>query len=139
MTYFIIGTGVAKRKRRRKPAAAKRGSTNGIVKPLHSEALAVNPKQIPEAIEDARKKGVPTDFDKLGRPIFTSRAHAKAYQKAYGYFNRDAGYGDAQPGQSRTFDLPPPPDPATLYGDAPIRITREGQEQMVREIMRGRR
>jgi hypothetical protein len=103
-----------------------------------SESLAVHPKQVKEAAADALKKGVPTDFNpKTGAPIFRSRAHAKAYQQAYGYFNKDAGYGDAQPGQSKK-DAPPPPDPRTLYGDAPIRITKEGQERMVREILEAR-
>lgn len=104
-----------------------------------SEALAVHPKQVHEAIEDARAKGVPTDFNlQTGAPIFRSRAHAKAYHQAYGIFNKDAGYGDAQPGQSRARDAPPAPDPRTLYGDAPARVTDKGREQLVQDILRGR-
>lgn len=63
-------------------------------KPKASNALKVHPSQVQEAIENARQKGVPTDFTKDGRPLFTSRSHQKRYCKAYGYFNRDGGYGD---------------------------------------------
>jgi hypothetical protein len=37
---------------------------------------------------------VPTEFLPDGRPIMRSRAHQKAYLKAYGFKNRDGGYGD---------------------------------------------
>lgn len=67
-------------------------------RPLASDALAVHPKQIKEAVEDARKKGVALDFDKHGRPLFRDRNHRKRYCKAYGIFDRDGGYGDAQKG-----------------------------------------
>lgn len=63
-------------------------------KPKACVALAVHPSQVPEAVESARRKGVPTDFTPQGRPLFTSRAHQKRYLKAYGYHNRDGGYGD---------------------------------------------
>lgn len=53
--------------------------------PLHSEALAVHPDQIPEAVEDAKRKDVPTEFDPEGRPIFTSSAHFRKYARAYGF------------------------------------------------------
>lgn len=59
------------------------------VREMHSEALAVHPKQIKEATENAKKKGVPTEFDQHGRPVFTSRAHQRAYGRAYGFVNKD--------------------------------------------------
>jgi hypothetical protein len=62
--------------------------------PKLSEALAVHPDQVPEAVEDAKRKGVPTRFEADGRPVITSRAHQKAYLKAYGFHNRDGGFGD---------------------------------------------
>ena len=40
--------------------------------PIHSSAAKVHPRQIPEAIESARRRGVRIDFDKKGRPIFES-------------------------------------------------------------------
>lgn len=78
------------------------GSSLVGFKAIHSDALGVHPKQITEARESAIKKGVPTEFDKKGRPIFTSRLHRKRYCEAYGYFDRDGGYGDAQRKTSRT-------------------------------------
>jgi len=56
--------------------------------PIASEALAVHPDQIPEAMETAKAKGVPTSFDANGRPIMTSPGHFKQYAKAHGYFHR---------------------------------------------------
>ncbi len=69
-------------------------------KPLHSEALAVHPDLIGDATADAAKKGVPTEFDVEGRPVFTSRSHRAEYMRRYGFYDRSGGYGDAQRGQS---------------------------------------
>lgn len=66
--------------------------------PIHSEALAVNPEDRAAAEEDARKKGVPTSFDSEGRPILTGRAHRREFFRAYGWYDRDAGYGDTGKG-----------------------------------------
>lgn len=66
--------------------------------PHLSDALAVHPNQVQEAMESAKRRGVPTDFISDGRPLFTSRAHQAAYLKAYRDIyprvNRDGGYGD---------------------------------------------
>ncbi len=62
--------------------------------PILSDALACHRKQIPEAEESARKRGVPTEFEKKdGRPIFRDRAHRRAYLKAYGYVDRNSYSG----------------------------------------------
>lgn len=79
--------------------------------PLHSEALAVHPCQIKEAQELATKFGVPTEHDKIGRPIFTSRSHRRLYMERFGFFDKDAGYSDAQRGESKTDDRERLPDP----------------------------
>jgi hypothetical protein len=65
--------------------------------PLHSDAMAVDPSQITEAVEDARKRGVPTDFDRDGRAVFTGPGHRKRYCEAYGTFTKNAGYSDPAP------------------------------------------
>lgn len=59
-----------------------------------SEALAVHPEQVAEATEDARKKVVPTEFDRQGRPILRDRGHRRDYLRAYSMRDRDGGYGD---------------------------------------------
>ena len=62
--------------------------------PMLSEAAAVHPEQVEEAIQSARAKGIPTEFIPDGRVIFRDRAHRRAYLKAYGFHDRQGGYGD---------------------------------------------
>lgn len=62
--------------------------------PIVSDAAAVHPKQIEEAREIDRKKGVPTEYTKAGQPVFTDRAHRKKYLKAHGLRDNEGGYGD---------------------------------------------
>lgn len=64
--------------------------------PMASEALGVHPDQIGEATAEAVKHGVPTDFDRHGRPIFTSPQHRKRYCEAHGYYDRNGGFSDPQ-------------------------------------------
>ncbi len=54
-----------------------------------SLALACNPDDRIEFMEDAKKRGVETHFDRLGRPRFTSRNHQHRYLRAYDLVNRD--------------------------------------------------
>jgi len=63
--------------------------------PLESEACAVHPSQVTEATMDAARNGIPTEFNpRTGGVIFRSKAHRKAYCEHYGYYDRNAGYGD---------------------------------------------
>lgn len=64
--------------------------------PMVSEGMAVHESQIEEAKEHARKHGVPTDFDRLGRPILTGPMHRKRYAESRGFHDNNAGYGDPQ-------------------------------------------
>lgn len=52
--------------------------------PQPSDALAVHPKQVKEATEYARSRGVPTDYLPDGRPLVRSCAHQKALAKLSG-------------------------------------------------------
>jgi hypothetical protein len=47
--------------------------------PHNSMAAGVHPRQVGEAMEHAKKNGVPTDFTPDGQAIFTSRNHRRAY------------------------------------------------------------
>ena len=58
------------------------------LKPVHSDALGVHTDDIKEAHEDARKKGLATEFDGSGRPIFHNSREKQAYCRAYGFFDR---------------------------------------------------
>lgn len=62
--------------------------------PILSEALAVHPSQVAEAQESARARGVPTQFLPDGRAVLRDRDHRRRYLKAYGFFDRNGGYGD---------------------------------------------
>lgn len=66
----------------------------GLIRPHPSDALAVHPAQVAEATLNAKIKGVPTEFLPDGRPLMRSRAHQKEYIRAYGFFNKDGGFGD---------------------------------------------
>lgn len=110
-TYLIDGKSVSKEefdatheqvKAALPLASLKQSGADSLIgwKPLHSEAMAVHPDLIGEAVADAQAKGVPTAFDAEGRPVFTSRSHRAEYCRRYGFFDRDGGYSDAQRGQS---------------------------------------
>jgi hypothetical protein len=110
--YSIDGEDVTEaefNRRMPKPLAGGRAgdSLQAWRRPLKSEALAVHPAQRQEAMADAQAKGVPTDFDEKGRPKFNDRDHRRRYCKAYGYYDRDGGYGDAQIHSTRGREAPP--------------------------------
>ncbi len=56
--------------------------------PKTSESLAVHPRQAAAAMEEARRLGVPTDYDRLGRPVLTSPGHLKELARKLGFVDR---------------------------------------------------
>lgn len=62
--------------------------------PQFSDAAGVGAHQVGEAYKKSLELGVPTEFTKDGRAIFTSREHRKRYCAAFGLYDRNAGYGD---------------------------------------------
>lgn len=70
--------------------------------PQKCDTAGVNPNDIPEAMAEAKARGVPTDFDpETGQIIFRDRAHRKKYCEAFAYFDKDGGYGDPQRREER--------------------------------------
>lgn len=62
--------------------------------PMASESWAVHPAKIAEQMELDKAKGAPlTRYDDLGRQIFESRGHRKAYAKAHGLIDRNSFTG----------------------------------------------
>lgn len=59
--------------------------------PMQSDALGVQPDEIPSAMEDARRRGVNLNFTRDGRAILESPAHRRQAMRAYGYMDK-AGY-----------------------------------------------
>lgn len=97
--YFLDGKQVTKRAFdaamdlpvTRKPVRRPRGMKRGY--PIKSVALGVHPDQVPSAREQAKAKGVPTDFTPGGRPILRDAGHRKRYLKAFGFHDRNSYYG----------------------------------------------
>ena len=62
--------------------------------PYHSEALGVDPSQIPEATAHLRQHGVMADFDpQTGAMVASSEKQVRDAAKASGLFNGRDGYG----------------------------------------------
>ena len=59
-------------------------------KVIVSEGAAVHPDDRHEAMGHARKHGFAIDFDREGRPHFTSYTQQKKYLKVLGMYNKDS-------------------------------------------------
>ena len=65
--------------------------------PMWSDALGVNPDQIPEAMAADREAGFNTEYHPdTGAIRFPDKATRKRYCEAHGYHDMNAGYGDPQ-------------------------------------------
>lgn len=96
-TYFLHGVPVTEAEFKAAFPDADPGDAGPALvrwQPLHSEALAVHSKLVKQQAEKARARGVPTEFDRAGRPVFTSRRHRRDYLRAFGCHDRSGGYGD---------------------------------------------
>jgi hypothetical protein len=62
--------------------------------PMKSDAMGCHPSQIQEFHEHSVQLGVPTQFTPEGQAIFTGPNHRKKYCRAYGFRDRNGGYGD---------------------------------------------
>lgn len=71
---------------------------NGWATGLESDAAGVHSSQVDEFREDARSHGFTgVEFSNDGQVRFHSRGQRAAYLRHRGLFDRDAGYGDANP------------------------------------------
>lgn len=57
--------------------------------PFYSEGASVHPKDRLEAMQAARDAGVPTYYDKQGRPEIRSGRHQRRFLKTLGLHNKD--------------------------------------------------
>lgn len=91
--YFLDGKQVSKEEfdaaLPAKPIEAPIGVFGDWAEPVVSETSAVHPTQIQEVQALCAKHGIPTEHDKHGRPVLTSKAHKVAYAKLRGFTVRD--------------------------------------------------
>lgn len=62
--------------------------------PLLCEASGVHPNQVQEYQKLMSDGGVPTDFTRDGRAIYTSRSHRAKALRLRGMVDKDGGYSD---------------------------------------------
>lgn len=75
----------------------QRGTKSNLwCKPFHSDALGVNPEQIPEATKALRASGIMADFDSSGKLIVTSERQFRGAAKSCGLWTGRDGYGGGQ-------------------------------------------
>lgn len=59
--------------------------------PMASEAMEVHPSQVELAKKLDKKRGAPpTEYNRLGQPIFTSERHKRAFIKVHGCHDNNA-------------------------------------------------
>jgi hypothetical protein len=83
-----------------KHSTKQRLTTAGLwARPHHSDALGVNPDQIPEATKALRAQGIMADFDSEGRCIITSDKQFQQVAKACGLKTGRDGYDHVRSGR----------------------------------------
>ena len=73
--------------------------------PRESSAMGVAAEQVPEAMAEDRRKGVPTDYTADGDPILTSPGHEKQYMKAHGFHHRGGAMGAEHAAKSNKIEV----------------------------------
>ena len=94
--YFLDNKEVSEKKYRQRYPVPELGCPGGPAMtgwPIISDALKVHPKRRQEAIDDAVKKGVPTEFTAMGQPILRDREHRRQYLRAYRFIDRNSYSG----------------------------------------------
>lgn len=101
LRYYLDGVEVSERKfRKAQPPVASGGDPALQVPkscsawPILSDALAVHPKQIEEAMERDRRHGIQTDYAEDGRAILRDRAHRREMMRSLQVHDNNGGYGD---------------------------------------------
>jgi hypothetical protein len=76
-----------------KPLGAPGGHSPGAW-PLASDALAVHPRQIPEAMERDRKRGIASEYLPDGRMVLRDRGQRRDVLRSLQFHDNQGGYGD---------------------------------------------
>lgn len=90
VVYRVNGKSVSRKEFNKNPKGAgnirRSWESSSVIK---SEGAAVHPVDREAAIAHAKKHGVPTHFDKMGRPHFTSLRHQTDFLRKIGMHNKD--------------------------------------------------
>ena len=73
---------------------ASQGGMSTNAWPMSSTALKIAKHQVKEYTEFCAKNGVPIEYDKRNRPIFTGQKHRRDYFRLVGVKDLDGSYGD---------------------------------------------
>jgi hypothetical protein len=108
-------------------------------KPIHSEALAVHPRQIKDVLARNAKYGLNVEYDKKGRPILRDRKQRQRLLQIEGLIDRNAGYGDdhAPSPQSPRPDTSGGPVDFSEHGGEVASLSRDQYERMIAQRRRG--
>lgn len=63
-------------------------------RPIHSDALAVHPEQIPEVMDRNARHGLHVHYDNDGCPVLVSRDQRRRLMKIERCHDNQGGYGD---------------------------------------------
>lgn len=93
------------------PGGQPGASITAWKRPILSDALAVHPDQIPEAMERDRRHGIAVEYAPDGRPILRDRDTRRRMMASLGVHDRSGGYGDDHaksdhPGYGTDTDIP---------------------------------
>lgn len=98
--YFMDGVEVAESDFRAvvKPPELPEGEAGsslcGWKRPILSDALAVHPEQIQEAMERDRRYGIASEYAPDGRMILRDRKQRQRVMQSLGLHDKNGGYGD---------------------------------------------
>ena len=66
---------------------------------MKSDAMGINPIQIPEQMAEDAKNGVRIEYDKhTGEAIYENPSQRKKHCESQGYYDRNGSFGDPQRG-----------------------------------------
>ncbi len=77
------------------------GRTKAGKWPMWSDALGVNPDQVPSEIERLGKHNIPAEFDSEGRMKINGPRHQTEVCRNLGMVNKDGGYAETYEGSDR--------------------------------------
>jgi len=104
--------------------------------PLKSDAMAVHPSQIPEAMARNKKHGLHVEYDPVdGRPILPDRAARRQLMAIEGVHDNQGGYGD-----DHTPNVAPRPDKklSEVFIEEGVKINTEAMTKATRKAFYGK-